>query len=324
MKRLSLLSLLSIALFFTGCAFVNMSLLPSGKGMREKVIEGSGAKKILLMELTGTITGQEESDGFGFGSRPSPIVRIKESLQKAEKDDRIAGVILKINSPGGSATASDIIYHELKSFRERTGIPIYSSIFDLGASGGYYAAIGTDRIYAHPTAIVGSISVLTMTFNLEGLLAKVGIEEETIKSGEKKDIGSPFRPITPEEREIFQTIVDRLHERFVGLVYEHRKDNLSRSDVERLADGRIFTAGEALEEELIDGVGYLDDTIGLMKESLGLREARIVTYQRGGREESTVYSQGPSDTPSVINLIGLNITNLDRFEGVRFMYLWKP
>jgi protease-4 len=163
-----------------------------------------------------------------------------------------------------------------------------------------------------------------MKFNVEKLLSKIGIQEETIKSGEKKDIWSPFRPSTPEEKDIIQTIINTLHKRFIKVVLAGRQPLLSKEEIERLADGRIFTADQALEVKLIDRVGYLDDVVEEMKKSLKLKEAKVVTYNRPGSYKGTIYSGPPGASHTEINLVAINGDGLATISGVQFMYLWRP
>ncbi|NVN92789.1 MAG: S49 family peptidase, partial [Desulfuromonadales bacterium] len=171
MKKSTLLTLLLIMITtLNGCAFVTIPLGPQSGQLEERVLEGNSSKKILLLDISGTITEQEKSGGLMGGSSPSPVSLIRESLQKAEKDDKISAVILRINSPGGSVTASDIIHHDIIEFKKRRKIPVHACIMSVGASGGYYAAAAADEIIAHPTAITGSIGVILMKFNVAGLM----------------------------------------------------------------------------------------------------------------------------------------------------------
>ncbi len=316
--------LIPCILLLAGCAFVNVSLMPPSAPLKELEVEGKGKPKILLLDVSGFISQREKSRGLGVRKDPSIVEQLKEALQKAEGDKDIVGVIVKVNSPGGTVTASDIIFHEVTRFREKRGIPVYACIMGIGASGGYYIASASDRIIAHPTAVTGSIGVIAMKFNVEGLLRKVGVEEETYKSGEKKDMMSPFRPTTPEDRAMLQTIIDTLHKRFVDSVYSQRRTSLSRAELETVADGRIFTADQALEAKLIDSVGYLDDAIDAMKDALELEDARIITYYRAGEFKGTIYSGYPENPSPILSLLGTNTDSMTLFPGVQFLYLWNP
>ena len=307
----------------TGCAFVKIPLYPSLQPLEETVLQGKGQNKILLLDISGVIS-EKKSEGLGFTQKTSLVDRVNEELQKAEGDSSIVGAIIKINSPGGSVTATDIIYHELMKFKKKTDMKILACLTGMATSGGYYIASGADEIIAHPTAITGGIGVIAMKFNVEKLLSKIGIQGETIKSADKKDLWTPLRPSTPEETQIIQTIIDTLHERFVDVVHSGRGSRLSRGEIERLADGRIFTADQALEAKLVDRVGYLDEAVEEMKTSLDLKEAKVVTYCRPGSYRGTIYSGLPETSHNEINLISINGNGLDPLSGIRFMYLWSP
>lgn len=161
---------------------------------------------------------------------------------------------------------------------------------DLGASGGYYVAASADRIIAHPTTVTGSIGVIMLNLSVEGLLQKIGITDTSIKTGEYKDMGSPLKTMTEEERRIFQGIMDSLYERFLTAITENRKE-LPLEKLRSLADGRIYTAQQALENGLIDQIGYLDEAISLAKQESGLTGARVVIYHRPGVYKNNIYSQ---------------------------------
>ncbi|MBI4822897.1 MAG: signal peptide peptidase SppA [Nitrospirae bacterium] len=306
--------------FLSGCTFMNVSLIPSIQPIKEQVIEGKGHPKILLLDISGVISEKEKSGGMGIKSL-SMTAELRESLLKAEADPDVVGVIVRINSPGGAVTASDILYQELLSFKDRKKIPVYAHIMGIGTSGGYYVSTASDKIIVQPTSIVGGIGVISFKFNMEGLLTKVGIQEESIKSGDKKDIQSPLRASTPEEKEIMQTIIDKLHSRFVDVVFAQRKDLISRKDLETLSDGRIYSAEQAVSLRLVDSIGYLSDTVDMMKNSLGITEARVITYYRPGDYKTTIYSLSRHDS-SILNLIDIGA---DAFMvSPEFLYLWMP
>jgi protease-4 len=312
---------------FSGCAGLNISLLPKTEPLEEKVLEGEGRPKVLLIDLDGVISFKDERESLISRKGPSKVAFFREALLKAEADPEIAGLIVRINSPGGTVAASDTIYHEIMSFKDKRKIPVYAYIMELGASGGYYVASAADRIIASPTAITGSIGVIAVKLNMEGLFSKIGISDETYKSGPKKDAWTPFRPSSAEEKKMLQEIVDRLYARFLGVVYLGRQKVLTEEEVRSLADGRIVTADDALKARLIDETAYLDETIHAMKKALHTENARVVTYVRPKTFTSNIYSEYP-ETPvqgrQVINLISMNGEDLTLFSGVQFMYLWNP
>ncbi len=324
-KKMMLFAVL-VSLVLSGCAGINISLLPETKPLQERVLEGEGTAKILLVDLDGVISFKEEKEGLMI-KRPSKVAFFREALHKAAEDRDIVGVIVRINSPGGSVAASDTIYHEIMSYRQKKRVPVYAYIMELGASGGYYVASAADRIIASPTAITGSIGVIAIKFNIEGLLSKIGVSDETYKSGPKKDFWLPFRPSTAEEQKMLQGIIDKLYARFVDVVCMNRQKLLSAQDVRVLADGRILTAAEALEARLIDQAAYLDEAIATMKEALSIEHARVITYARPKTFTSNIYSENsemPAMGPQVINLISINAEELSLFSGTQFMYLWNP
>ncbi len=179
-------------------------------------------------------------------------------LREAKEDPGIAAVVLRINSPGGSAAASQEVHNEALRLRE-AGKPLVVSFADVAASGGYWVACAADEILANPASITGSIGVIMEVTNLVELYEKIGIDFEVIKSGEHKDIGSAGRPLEDDERAILQSMVDDIFDQFIEVVATGR--GLSRERVIELADGRIFTGRQALEAGLVDGLGDFADAV---------------------------------------------------------------
>ena len=311
-----------LILVMGGCAFVNVPLISPTKALEEKVVDGEGRVKILLLDLTGVIS-EEGRRGPGLFDKPSMVDEFREELKKAESDPKVGALIIRINSPGGTVTASDILHHEILRYKKKTGKPVVACLMDVAASGGYYVAMAADEVIAHPTTITGSIGVIAVKFNVQELFNKIGVGQETIKSGEMKDIMSPFRPSTPEEKKVLQEIIDQLYGRFVDLVTAGRK-GLDRPEVAKLADGRIYTAQQALDQKLVDRIGYLDEAIEGVKSRLKVSEASVVVYSRPGTYKSTIYSGLTGAGSPVFNLISINGENLLSSRGVRFLYLWAP
>jgi protease IV len=304
----------------SGC-FFNIQLWPKVEPLQEKELTGTGKDKIVLMDLSGVIS--EEEKGTSFLPEPNMVARLKEELKKAEQDPEVKAVVLRIDSPGGTVTASDILYHELEVFKQKTGKKVIASIMSLGASGGYYVAVASDKIVAQPTTVTGSIGVIMLNVNVKGLMEKIGVTGTPIKSGEFKDMGSPLRPMTDEEKKLFQGIIDQMYDRFVSVVADGRK-NLTEKQVRKAADGRVYTAKQALDLGLVDQIGYLEDAIDVAKTEAGLSEARVVTYVRPGSYEDNIYSQIPRGGPQTFNLVNLDLHSLVQPGVPRFMYLWSP
>ncbi|HNP60336.1 MAG TPA: signal peptide peptidase SppA [Nitrospirales bacterium] len=313
--------LILILFLVSGC--IHIDLLPGGGKLHEATLSGEGEDKVLLIDISGMLTTGKSS---GILEEPSLPARIKEELTKAEKDEHVKAIVLRINTPGGSVTASDLVYHELKVFKKKRSVPVIASIMDLGTSGGYYIAMAADHIFAHPSTITGSIGVIMVTMNAEGLLEKVGVQPAAIVSGPKKAMGSPFRPMNDEERAIFQGAIDHLYEQFLAVVEEGRP-GLSKEHIRTLADGRIFTADIARDQGLVDDIGYLDEALDLAKKEAKLEAAKVVTYTRGGGTQQNIYSQ--FDPPQIEPIRFPQVDTQSLFKVLtggtpQMLYMWMP
>jgi protease-4 len=193
---------------------------------------------------------------------------------------------------------------------------------DVGASGGYYVAVAADKIVAHPTAVTGSLGVIMMTVNARGLLEKIGVETTAVTSGPRKDMGSPLRPMTEEERAIFQGVIDFFYKRFLTVIQEGRP-NLRPEEIRKLADGRIYTGEQAKDVGLVDSIGYLEDAIDLAKRQAGLSEARVVMYRKPGEYKQNIYSKFMG-AGILGGLAQFDLMSFARAGSPQFMYLWMP
>jgi len=312
------------ALWGCGFAYVTIPLVPSLRPLEERVITGTGTDKILLLDVSGVLSGRERKRGHLFPGT-TIIEDIRASLVMAARDENVRGIVLRIDSPGGTITASDIIHHEIRRIKSERAPVVVACLMDVATSGAYYVATASDKIIAHPTTITGSIGVLAVKFNVEELLTRIGVEDETVRSAEMKDLWSPLRPATDRERCIMQHCIDEYHQRFISTIEEGRPQ-LTREDIAALADGRIFTARDALEAGLIDDIGYLDDAIGAVKDALGIDKARVVMYHRPGAQGSTIYSKAPDGQSGIIGqTLARNICDgLRSGEYLRLLYLWLP
>ena len=330
--RLPLLALgaVLVPLLASGCALLR---LPFGgpEPLEETVVEGKGSAKILILDIDGILSEEGESSAFGLFSRESIVARVREELDTARKDSRIAAVVLRIDSPGGTVSASDLLYHEILHFKHEKKVPVIAQMMGVAASGGYYVAMAADAVYAEPTTITGSIGVIFDGINLSGLMKKLGIEDQTLKSGELKDEGSPFRPMSPAERAQLQSVIDGLYARFCGVVAAGRP-KLAPDRVRELADGRVYVAPQALDSGLVDGIAYLPDTLDEARRRAGVEEARVILYRRSDEWAENIYSRAPFGAgpraaavsqPSTVRLdLGLDL--LSRLRGPAFLYLWWP
>ncbi len=316
--------LLLALLTMTGC--VSQGLFPKIGPLEETVVSGKGGDKVLLMDISGVLTSSRPS-GFidQFIDRPSLPARIKEELDKAADDSNVKAIVLRINTPGGTVAASDTLHHEIRAFKDKHNIPIVASIMDLGTSGGYYVAMATDTVVAHPSAVTGSLGVIMLTINASGLLEKVGVEAVAVKSGLHKDMGSPFRAMTAKDRAIFQSVIDSFYRQFLNVI-EKGRPKLSPKTIQQLADGRIYSAQQAKEHKLIDVVGYLDDAIDVAKRAAKISDAKVVRYHRQGGYHPNIYAQMGGGSPGIM-LPNLDPISLATFLGgatPAFLYLWLP
>lgn len=301
-----------------GCITINIP--PPPGPLEEEVVSGSGDDKVLLVDLSGVIGAGETR---GFRRRPSQVAAFKEVLAVAAEDEDVKAVVVRINSPGGSVTASDVLHHELTSFKAQRQIPVIASIMDVGTSGGYYVAAAADQIMAHPSSVTGSIGVIMLSVDASGLLEKIGVQTNAIASGPKKGMGSPLRPMTEEEREVFQDVIDGFYERFLTVVEQGRPE-LNAERIRSLSDGRIYSGTQARDLGLVDEVGYLDDAIDMATRAAGLTEAKVVIYHRPGEYKNNIYSGVLSGSAALAELSSLDTMTLLRAGTPRFMYLWMP
>ncbi len=302
---------LLLGLLLTACITVNVRSVP--QPLQETRLSGKGKDKLLLIDIAGFVSGQKRGNAVLGDTQPSLVAEVAEVVRKAEEDSRIKGVILRINSPGGTVTASDTIYHELLGYKSRARVPMVAHLLDLGTSGAYYIAQAADRIVAQPTTVTGSIGVIMVRPSFAGLLGKIGVETAEITSGPHKAMGSPFSPLKDEERALFQSVINDLYQRFVDAVTAGRP-SLSRDRVMELADGRIYTADQAKASGLVDDIGYLDDAVSALRNAAGLASATVVTYTRPGQYKGSLYAA------PIVNI------DLDLWPAGQpgFLYLWQP
>ncbi|MGE5259211.1 MAG: signal peptide peptidase SppA [Hyphomicrobiales bacterium] len=306
-----------------GCASPRIKLFPTqAEPLQEFTLEGTASEKVLLLPVRGVISDNPE-EGL-LRTRPSTVQEVVSHLRKAEKDPLVKAVVLQLDSPGGSVTASDVLYNEIRLFKERTGRTVVAVMMDVAASGAYYIALPADFILAHPTTVTGSVGVIFVRPKVEGLMEKIGVGIEVSKSGKNKDIGSPFRATTPEEERIFQAMTDQLATRFLNLVQDHRR--LDTAELDAVASARVYLAEEALKLKLVDRIGYMSDAVAEAKKLAGLpKEAKITVYRRIEYPDDNLYNPLTSyegNRPAVVFDTGLS--NLIPTLPAGFYYLWHP
>ena len=305
-----LLVVLSLVTFSVGCGPVGgykVTPVPVDQSLQEQVVyrdPGWVTDRIAVIDLNGVLINERESSFFSEGEQPVSL--FVEKLNAAAADSRVKAVVLRINSPGGTVTASDAMYQEVLRFREQTKKPVIAYFQDFATSGAYYVACAADVIAAQRTSVTGSIGVVMQMVDFSGSMLKLGITAEAITSGPYKDAGSPFRKMKPEEREVFQYIIDGFYNQFVDVVAAGRP-NLAREKIVTMADGRIYTADQAKDAGLVDEITTLRGVIELAKQRAGLKSAVTVLYHRPLEWSPTIYATSPAGQPQAVNLININL-----------------
>ncbi|HEV2113390.1 MAG TPA: signal peptide peptidase SppA [Terriglobales bacterium] len=290
------------------------------------VLLGCGAFFVLLiavLTLVGLAAGRHNSDFAGFGDKigvvdlegviiePQTMVH---DLKEFADDDSVKAIIIHINTPGGGAAASQEIYSEVKRIRDEKKKKIVSSVESVGASGGYYVASGTEKIYANPASIVGSIGVISQWFNYEDLLKWAKLKDVTFKAGALKDTGNPAREMTPEEKAYFQSLIDDMHQQFIRAVADGRK--IKFQDVQKIADGRVWTGQQALPLKLVDKLGDFEMAVDETAKSVGIKGEPVLVHPE--KKKRTLLDVIFGD---ISDIIPSQAKLLDTHRG--FYYLWK-
>jgi len=319
MKKIGIWLILSPIIFPACSPHFHLDFL--GKERMEEVvlIKSRVKEKILLLDVSGLI-GTSLSPGV-LEREGDILSKVFYRLKKASEDKMVKGVILRLDTPGGEVTASDILYHEILNYKKRTSTPVLALMMGLAASGGYYIASACDYIIAHPSTLTGSIGVISIFPNLEELFDKVGIQVQIIKSGELKDSGSAFREMTDKERDVFQEIVDEFYQKFLNAVFEARKDSLSLENLRNIADGRVYTASQAYKSKLIDEIGYFDSALKKVLELADVQEANVIAYTYYPKRKTNIYAtslngHNPFESKSLQEIV----------QSLKsgFYYLWHP
>ncbi len=246
-----------------------------------EMLEQKGAAeskdKIVRLDLEGIISSGPAEEFFGSGGLD--LESLKRALLQATEDTSVKAIVLRIDSPGGEVTASDTIYHAVKEAAKKVPVVVYMD--SLAASGGYYVSCGATKIVANETTLTGSIGVIIQSLNYSGAFGKVGMETMTFVSGAFKDTLGGSRPMRDEEKAYVQGLVTNMYERFLGIVSQARhidKETLKNG----IADGRVFTGGEAMQKKLVDQIGYIEDAYATARDLSHAPNASVVRYQHRG------------------------------------------
>lgn len=316
---------LAAALVLGACTpIVNINVMPPEERFRPQVVleEGGGGSRVAVIEVRGLIMDGRTPGLIMDG--PNPVDRFAAQLTLAEKDPAVKALIVRITSPGGTVTASHVMHEELRRFSRVTGKPVVASIGEVGASGGYYLALGADTIMAEPTSITGSIGVIMPTVNVSEGLAMIGIRSRSITSGPNKDLANPMEPIRDAQYAVLQGMVDEMYARFRGLVVE-RRPGLSSGNLDMATDGRVFMGERAKELGLVDELGGLREAFARAKEMAGLGRATLVKYADPATPPRSIYSAaGESEREINLVQVKLGTAALQATGTAPFYYLWAP
>ncbi|GED34390.1 signal peptide peptidase SppA [Brevibacillus centrosporus] len=239
----------------------------------ENIVSGSGTDKIVQLFVTGVISGEQNATGM-----PSMSELLSEQLRRVEEDENVKALVLRIDSPGGEVVSTDELHTRILHLKQLRHIPVVVSMGSTAASGGYYLATTGDSIFANPNTLTGSLGVIFNLFNYSDAAKKLGVHQFAIKSGRFKDIGSPSRPLTDPERQIFQTLVNESYNKFVFVDVIVKGRNLSRQRVLEIADGRVYSGEQAKRLGLIDQFGDLEEATRYALSLSGSPEAMVVRY----------------------------------------------
>ncbi len=319
----------------TGCGPIHFAVgvSPGDQKLKSTVVSRDGhwfSPRVAVIDVSGMIINAPKPGLIQRGE--NPVSELHEKLQEAANDRRVKAVVLRLNTPGGGVTASDIMYRDVLRFRERSGKPVVALMMDVTASGGYYVACAADQIVTYPTSVVGSIGVIVQTISIKPALAKIGIQTEALTSGKNKEAGSPLSTLTDDHRKVLQGLVDDYYARFTALVRKARP-GIPEDRFADLADGRVVSGEQAAALGLADQVGDIYDAGELAARLAGIEHADLIVYHRQLEYVGSPYANTPrtpatgGSTPGTqINLMQLNLTgSLPGFETpVGVYYLWRP
>ncbi|MFO0845674.1 MAG: S49 family peptidase [Gemmataceae bacterium] len=275
--------------------------------------------RVAILDVDGLLLNQDFTGPMSMGENPVSLFR--EKLDGIAADPHVKAVVLRINTYGGAVTATDILWHDLREFKERTKLPVVACLLDVTAGGGYYLATAADVIVAHPTSITGGVGVILNLYNLREQMGQFNILPQEVKSGRLIDMGTGTKLLPDEVRKLLEKMATEYHDRFKEVVIAARP----RVDPKRETtfDGRVFTAREAMERGLVDRLGYIDDAACLAREMAHCPEAGLVLYRRANDPARSPYAVTPN-TPLHATLLPLSVPGMDRSKLPTFLYLWQP
>jgi protease-4 len=330
-----LLTLGLILMCIAGCGAPSFLVTPvanSNKLNEEELTPGKGwsPAKVAIIPIDGMIANART--GGLLQATENSLSLFTQELEKAADDASVKAVVLRINSPGGTVSASDAMYDLVKRFKAKTGKTVVASAQEMDASGAYYVSCAADKIVAQPTSLVGSIGVIFETMEFSGALDKLGVNSDAIKSGSLKDMGSPFRAARPEERAVMQGMVEEYFNRFIGIVNsnrpltEHPVTDLSEYEKSGYAgtySGRVYSGERARQLGLVDQLGLLEDAIETAKQMAHVPGASVVMYNRPYGYGGSIYASNQMPAPRA-DTMRLELPGASAFLPGGFYYLWMP
>lgn len=295
------------------------------QGLKYTVVESdgyAGSQRVAMIDVSGMLVNFRKRQLFDPGENPVSVLH--EKLAAARRDKKVKAVILRLNTPGGTVTASDAMYRQVRRFKQQTGKPVIALMMDVAASGGYYLACAADHMIAYPSSVTGSIGVILQTVSLKPALDRIGIQTEAITSGHNKDAGSLLSVLTPDRRAILQNMVDDFYERFANIVRKSRPQ-IPDDRFQQAVDGRVLSGNAALAMGMIDQTGDLDDAFLMAKQMAGLEDADLILYHRPIAYVGSPYASSPSMPTggTQINIAQFNFPELPTGTSVGFYYLWQ-
>jgi protease IV len=296
------------------------SAVDPGEMTTTVVRPGNSTVRIALIDVDGLLLNQNFGSLYSVGD--NPLASFRDKLEAAARDPRTVAVVLRINSPGGSVTACDIMAEELRRFRVETRKPVVASLMDLATSGAYFIAVESDRIVAHPTTLTGGLGVVFNHFNLQDAMAQLNLVANPVKAGSKIDMGTVTAPLDEETRKLFQQIADAYRDHLQRRVKERRAE-MTVPDRQAVHDGRVLLASQAQVLHLVDRLGYLHEAITEAEHLAGITGAEVVLNHRTGYPAHSVYAITPSPAP-LTEAIPFSYPGLDRSKLPSFLYLWQP
>lgn len=325
----------AVAVLLTGCNMPSFLVTPVSNSyeLKEETVQDekpyTGHEKIAIIELEGLLA-DAKTGGF-MQATENKLSLFTQELEKAEQDDKVKAVVLRVNSPGGTVTTADTMFQMVKKFKAKTHKPVVAMTMEVTASGAYYVCCAADRIIAHPTSVVGSIGVIFETFDATDGLAKLGIYDKAVHSGTLKEMGSPFKHQTDLERNVMQEMVDEYFSRFEAVVKETRPNvretppappATQPSDYTGVFSGRVWSGKRAMELGLVDQLGMLPDALDLARKLANAPHAKAVIYKRPYGYSGSIYAS--TDVKEDSKTLQLNLPGSQSLLPTGFYYLWKP